>query len=74
MVRVLHGRDPATHVNDMYAAANKIADALGGLNEGECRRAVLMALVATDKANLLVDPSTIGMVRVNPVFPPGGKE
>lgn len=49
---------------DMYDAASKIDEALDALSESEIKKAMLMALVAIGKADLLIDPDSIGFAKV----------
>ena len=56
---------------DQFEAAAKIADACGALSDVEIRKAILMALVSLDKAELLVDPRTIGIAMMPPVLRKG---
>lgn len=46
---------------DIYAAAKTIDEALSGLSETEIKKAMLMALIATDKEGILVDPVSISL-------------
>ena len=44
---------------DIYEASHQIVEAFRGLTDTEIRKSILMALVAVDKTDLLVDPLTL---------------
>lgn len=48
----------------MFDAAGKIHEALGALSESEIKKAMLMALVAIGKPDLLLDPEGIAFASV----------
>ena len=46
---------------DIYEASHQIVEALKGLSSTEIKKAILMALVAIEETDLLVDPSMLAM-------------
>jgi hypothetical protein len=50
----------------MFEAAQKIVEAISGLSESEVQRAILMSLIAVDKAGILIDPKEIAITCVRP--------
>ena len=46
---------------DIYEAAKTIDEALNGLSETEIKKALLMALIATGKDGILIDPDSIAL-------------
>ena len=54
---------------DALEAARMISEALEGLTDNEAIKAISMALIMADKPDLLVDPSTIGVVHAPSILP-----
>ena len=54
---------------DIFEAAQKIVDALGGFSESEVRKAILMSLIAVDMTNILIDPNDISIKSCTPPTP-----
>ena len=45
---------------DMFDAAGRIMSDIRGLSPNEAKKAILMALIASEMEGLLIDPHTIG--------------
>ena len=47
-----------------FNSAEKVAAAIRDLDDGDTKKAILMALIAVEKDGLLIDPKAIAMVQI----------